>query len=180
LTCTDKNHWSASRDTLAQDPAGPAHCLAQAHPSDLGQHGRLLVEAKLVVGDIEAIGAAPLLLEARRTGLFSSAALREITAPRPGKIGEGVCVGVAVHGTQPGIAIGIEPGRVKVLDGVELPFERHRIGLAAAGHLTKRLGQRPVPDPACSAGRAREILALLVRRVDPDPVRQQHGPRVRA
>jgi len=70
-------------------------------------------------------------------------------------------MGVAVDGAQPGLVVFVEPVRVGVLDAIKTLLERHGVRAQAKRYLALPFGQCPVPDPSGSAGRAREIVALV-------------------
>jgi len=67
--------------------------------------------ARRTVGQVEAVPAPALCLEPRRVGRLAGAALFEVAGPRPGQIGEGLRMGVAVDSAQPGLAVFVEPVR---------------------------------------------------------------------
>lgn len=154
----------------AKHLAFEAQGFAHPHPTDLGEADRLVCDRELVVGDVEAVAAAALLLELRRMRGFSGLEVGEELGPCLSKIGKGLGMGVTVNITEPRAAILVEPLRIAVLEGVELLLERHGVGFAACRVLLVPLSERPVPDTAGRAASALEIVGLRWRRTKGDLV----------
>lgn len=73
------------------------------------------------------------------------------------------------------MAVLIKPLWVAVLDGVELPLERHGVGLLPGGILPVPFGERPVPHAPGRAAGAGEVVCLFRCRAKRDFMGQFHG-----
>jgi hypothetical protein len=164
-----------ARDAGAHDLARKTQRFGEVDAPDLRQHGRLALDAELVVRNVKTVAAAALAFETRRVGRRARLDGAEVAGEGPGQMREGLGVGVAVDRAQPGLAILVLPVGMGILDGVELLFEGHRVRALAGRRLALPFGERPVPDPAGGAGRAREIAALGGGGFDADAVGQEHG-----
>ena len=154
-----------------------AQFLAHPHPADDGQADAPALDPERpgLVGRAEARAAA-LLLEAR-----IARALREEGPERHAQVDHGLLGGAFRHV--------VHPRELGPLAPVQGPAQRRlrRLRQACPGHpirgvrlagrmLPAPLRQRPVPG---SAGRPRgpqEIVALAVRRIERDAMRDQHDP----
>ena len=157
---------SCPGDRRAQDVSVKAQGFRHGDRADFGEMNGRAVQAKLVVGDVEAVSAMTLLLELWRMGGSPGFTRCKEPDPRPAQVREGLRVRVPVNRFDPRI--------LGVLDGVELLLERHRVWLKPCGILSVPLGQRPVPDEPRRATSTTKVVGLLRRWAKSDFVRQVH------